>query len=98
MKWMNIIIKYRLWIGFALLALAIFVNIQTSFWPSFIIYFIAIILIVGHFLGPMRLIQTAMEEGDMEEAKRIVESIQFLVCSSNLYARFIIPSKATSPW
>jgi hypothetical protein len=39
-----------------------------------------------------------MEEGDMEEAKRIVESIQFLVCSSNLYARFIIPSKATSPW
>jgi tetratricopeptide (TPR) repeat protein len=78
MKWMNIIIKYRLWIGFALLALAIFVNIQTSFWPSFIIYFIAIILIVGHFLfGPMRLIQTAMEEGDMEEAKRIVESIQF---------------------
>jgi hypothetical protein len=32
-----------------LLALAIFVNIQTSFWPSFIIYFIAIILIVGHF-------------------------------------------------
>jgi len=78
MKWMNIIIKYRLWIGIALLALAIFVNIQTSFWPSFIIYFIAIILIVGHFLfGPMRLIQTAMEEGDMEEAKRIVESIQF---------------------
>ena len=75
---MNIIIKYRLWIGFALLALAIFVNIQTSFWPSFIIYFIAIILIVGHFLfGPMRLIQTAMEEGYMEEAKRIVESIQF---------------------
>ncbi|MEI2748981.1 MAG: hypothetical protein V9E88_09520 [Ferruginibacter sp.] len=78
MKWMNIVIKYRLWIGIALLALAIFVNIQTSFWPSFIIYFIAIILIVGHFLfGPMRLIQTAMEEGDMEEAKRIVESIQF---------------------
>lgn len=78
MKWMNIIIKYRLWIGLALLALAIFVNIQTSFWPSFIIYFIAVILIVGHFLfGPMRLIQTAMEEGDMEEAKRIVESIQF---------------------
>lgn len=78
MKWMNVIIKYRLWIGLGLLAVAIFVNIQTSFWPSFIIYFIAILLIIGHFLfGPMRLIQTAMEAGDMEAAKKIVDSIQF---------------------
>ncbi|MCX6323152.1 MAG: hypothetical protein NTZ41_02990 [Sphingobacteriales bacterium] len=78
MKWMNVIIKYRLWIGLGLLAVAIFVNIQTSFWPSFIIYFIAILLIIGHFLfGPMRLIQTAMEAGDMEGAKKIVDSIQF---------------------
>ena len=75
---MNVIIKYRLWIGIALLGLAIFVNMQTSFWPAFILYLIAIILIVGHFLfGPMRLIQTAMEEGNMEEAKKIVDSIQF---------------------
>jgi len=78
MKWMNVIIKYRLWIGLGLLAVAIFVNIQTSFWPSFIIYFIAILLIIGHFLfGPMRLIQTAMEAGDMEAAKKIIDSIQF---------------------
>src|SRR6188768_3186155 len=78
MKWMNTIIKYRLWLGIFLLALAIFVNYQTSFWPSFIIYFIAIILLVGHFLfGPMRLIQTAMEEGDMEAAKKVVAGIKF---------------------
>jgi tetratricopeptide (TPR) repeat protein len=78
MKWLNIFIRYRLWIGILLLALAIFVNVQTSFWPSFIIYLIAVIFILGHFLlGPMRLIQTAMEEGDMVEAKRVVESIKF---------------------
>lgn len=78
MKWMNTIIRYRLWLGLVLLAVAIFVNYQTSFWPSFIIYFIAVILILGHFLfGPMRLIQTAMEEGDMEGAKKIVDGIQF---------------------
>ena len=78
MKWMNIIIKYRLSLGILLLALAIFVNYQTSFWPSFIIYLIAVILIAGHFLfGPMRLIQTAMEAGDMEAAKRVVAGIQF---------------------
>jgi len=78
MKWLNTIIKYRLWIGVAMLAIAIFVNYQTSFWPSFILYFIAILLLVSHFLlGPMRLIQTAMENGDMDEAKRIVNGIKF---------------------
>ncbi|MDB5203092.1 MAG: hypothetical protein JWQ27_2501 [Ferruginibacter sp.] len=78
MKWMNTIIRYRLWIGLVLLALAIFVNYQTSFWPSFIIYLVAVILIVGHFLfGPMRLIQSYMEEGDMEGAKKVVEGIKF---------------------
>ncbi len=78
MKWLNTIIKYRLWLGLLLLALAIYVNVQTSFWPSFILYFIAIVLIAGHFLfGPMRLIQAHMESGDMEGAKKVVNSIAF---------------------
>jgi tetratricopeptide (TPR) repeat protein len=78
MKWMNTIIKYRLWIGLVLLAAAIFVNYQTSFWPSFILYLLAVVLILGHFLlGPMRLIQAHMEEGDMEAAQKVVESIKF---------------------
>jgi len=78
MKWLNTFIKYRLIIGLLLLALAVFVNWQSSFWPSFILYLISAILILGHFLlGPMRLIQRAMENGDMEEAKRVVEGIRF---------------------
>ncbi len=78
MKWMNTIIKYRLWLGILLLALAIFVNYQTSFWPSFILYLLAAILIIGHFLfGPMRLIQSYMEAGDMQGAKKIVDGIMF---------------------
>jgi tetratricopeptide (TPR) repeat protein len=78
MKWINAYIKFRLWIGLSLLALAIFTNIKAGFWPSFIMYLLAIIAILGHFLlGPMRLIQTAMEEGNMEEAKRIVDGIRF---------------------
>lgn len=78
MKWMNIIIKYRLWLGIVLLALAIFVNYQTSFWPSFILYLVAAILIIGHFLlGPMRLVQSYMESGDMEGAKKVVDGIMF---------------------
>jgi tetratricopeptide (TPR) repeat protein len=78
MKWMNTIIKYRIWLGIIFLVAAIFVNYQTSFWPSFILYLIAVVLIVGHFLfGPMRLIQAHMEEGDMEGAKKVVNSIIF---------------------
>jgi len=78
MKWLNLFIKFRLLLGLVLLALAIYVNIEASFWPSFIIYLVAVICILGHFLlGPMRLIQNAMEVGDMEQAKKIVDSIKF---------------------
>ncbi|MFN0082871.1 MAG: tetratricopeptide repeat protein [Ferruginibacter sp.] len=78
MKWINTIIKYRLWLGILFLAAAIFVNYQTSFWPSFILYFLAVVLILGHFLfGPMRLIQSHMEAGDMEAANKVVNSIIF---------------------
>ncbi|MGG9970659.1 tetratricopeptide repeat protein [Ferruginibacter sp. SUN002] len=78
MKWLNILIKYRLWIGIVLLALAIFVNVQSTFWPSFVLYLLAVILIVGHFIfGPMRLIQSYMEEGDLEGSKKVLDSIWF---------------------
>ena len=78
MKFLNVIIKYRLWLGIVFLFVAIFVNITTSFWPSFILYLIAAILILGHFLfGPMRLIQGYMESGDMEGAEKVINSIWF---------------------
>ena len=78
MKFLNFIIKYRLLLGVILLIGAIVVNIETSFWPSFILYLIAVIFIVGHFLfGPMRLIQGYMESGDMEGAEKVINSIWF---------------------
>ena len=78
MKWLTLIIKYRLWLGIVLLALAIFTNIQAGFWPSFVLYLTAVILIVGHFIfGPMRLIQEFMETGDMEGAKKVLASVWF---------------------
>jgi tetratricopeptide (TPR) repeat protein len=78
MKWLNVIIKYRLWLGIVILGLAIFTHMQTSFWPAFILYLIAVVMIVGHFLfGPMRLIQGHMEEGDIEGAKKVVNAIWF---------------------
>ena len=78
MKFLNVLIKYRLPLGGLLLVLAIVVNIYTGFWPSFILYLLAIIFIVGHFLfGPMRLLQGYMEAGDMEGAEKVINSIWF---------------------
>ena len=77
-NWLNLLIQYRLPLGIFFLVLAIFVNYQTSFWPSFILYLIAAILIVGHFLfGPLRLVQSHMEAGDIEGARKVVDSIKF---------------------
>lgn len=78
MKFLNVIIKYRFWLSLIFLAIAVFVNMQAGFWPAFILYLIGIILLVGHFLfGPMRLIQSHMENGDLEGSQKVLNSIWF---------------------
>lgn len=78
MKFLNFIIKYRLLLGALFLVLGIIVNLEAGFWPSFILYLIALVLVVGHFLfGPMRLIQGYMENGDMVGAQKVIDSIWF---------------------
>ncbi|MBS1597305.1 MAG: hypothetical protein JST75_03705 [Bacteroidetes bacterium] len=78
MKFYNIIIKYRLQIGLVLIALGVVTNIYSSFWPSFPLYFVGVILIFGHFFfGPLRLIQEYMESGDVEGAERVLATIKF---------------------
>ena len=78
MKFYNLLIKYRLWIGIALIALGVYVNVVGGFWPAFPLYFVGLILILGHFFfGPLRLIQQYMESGDMDGAEKVLNSIQF---------------------
>lgn len=78
MKFYNLVIKYRLYLSVLALVLAIAVNIYSGFWPAFILYFLAVIGIASHFfIGPLRLIQEPMEQGNMEEVKRIMDSIWF---------------------
>lgn len=72
------LLRYRFWIGLATIAIAIGVNVYAGFWPSFILYFIGVILIAGHFfIGPMRLIQQHVEEGDVEGAKKVLNMIWY---------------------
>jgi tetratricopeptide (TPR) repeat protein len=78
MKFYNIIIKYRLWLSLVAIALAVLVHYNSGFWPAFILYFLALIGLLSHFLiGPMRLIQAPMEQGNIEEVKRIMDTIWF---------------------
>lgn len=78
MKFYNLIIKYRLPLFFVVLILAIYTNYAAGFWPAFPLYFIAAILIFSHFFfGPLRLIQSYMEEGDLEGAEKILNTIKF---------------------
>lgn len=78
MKFYNLIIKYRFWLSILSIILAVVVNIYAGFWPSFILYFLAVIGLFSHFfIGPMRLIQEPMEAGDMEGTKKILDTIWF---------------------
>ncbi|MBZ5858715.1 tetratricopeptide repeat protein [Flavihumibacter profundi] len=78
MKFYNLVIRYRLYIGVAFLILAVVTNIYGGFWPAFLPYLIGAILIFGHFFfGPMRLIQEHMESGDMEAAEKVLSAIKY---------------------
>jgi tetratricopeptide (TPR) repeat protein len=78
MKFYSIIIKYRLYIGLALIAIGVLTNIYAGFWPAFLPYLVGVILIAGHFFfGPLRLIQEHMEAGDMEGAEKVIATIKF---------------------
>jgi tetratricopeptide (TPR) repeat protein len=78
MKFYNVVIKYRLYITIAFLGIGIATNIYAGFWPAFICYLIALILLFGYFFfGPLRLIQEHMESGDMEAAEKVLSSVKF---------------------
>jgi tetratricopeptide (TPR) repeat protein len=78
MKFYTWLIRYRLYLGLALLAVGVLANVFSGFWPAFPAYLIGLILIAGHFfIGPLRLIQEHMEGGDIEGAKRVLNAVKY---------------------
>jgi tetratricopeptide (TPR) repeat protein len=78
MKFYNIIIKYRLYIGLALIVIGGATNYYSGFWPAFIPYLLGAVLVFGHFFfGPLRLIQEHMESGNVEAAEKVLNTIRF---------------------
>lgn len=70
---------YRLHIGAVLLVLSIILAIVGNNWGWFILTtFLGLLAVVSHFLfGPLRLVQEAIEKGDMEGAKKYLNMVQF---------------------
>ena len=79
MKFYNLLIRYRFWLSLLAIVIAVVLNVTgTGFWPTFPLYFVAVIGIVSHFMvGPLRLIQEPMEQGKMEEVEKILNSIWY---------------------
>lgn len=78
MKFYNLLIKYRLYIGILVAILGGVINYFSGFWPGFPFYLIGLVLILGHFFfGPLRIIQEYLEAGDMDGAERVLATIKF---------------------
>jgi tetratricopeptide (TPR) repeat protein len=78
MKLFNWFIKYRFWIGVISLIAAVVVNVTSGFWPAFALYLLGAVLLFTHFfIGPLRLIQEYLEEGDFEGAEKVLNSVWF---------------------
>lgn len=78
MKFYNILIKYRFWLGLVALALGVVAQMTVDIWTGILLYSTAFIALLTHFIiGPLRLVQKPMEEGNVEAVKKIIDSVWF---------------------
>src|SRR5690349_19958629 len=85
MKFYNWVIRYRHLLAVACIIGGVALNIYAGFWAAFFLYLTSAIAMFSHFFfGPLRLIQASMEQGDMEGAEKVLNSIKFpnLLCKS----------------
>jgi len=80
MKFYNLLIKYRFWAGIASMVIGLLLQFAGlgDIWAAIIFYILALIAIFTHFfIGPLRLVQEPMENGDVEEVQRIIDLVWF---------------------
>ena len=78
MKFYNVLIKYRFWLGLTALLLGVVAQFTVDIWTAIILYFTSFVAILTHFIiGPLRLVQEPMENGDVEKVQQIIDSVWF---------------------
>jgi len=74
------IVFYRLPLAVALLLFGLWIGFKVphGWWMAWIPFLVAILMVVAHFLiGPMTLIQTYVEQGDMEGAEKLMNRVKY---------------------
>ena len=72
------IVFNRLPIAVVLIALGFWVGFSVTWWIAWLPFLIAILMVVAHFLvGPMTLIQSYVESGDMEGAQALMNRVKY---------------------
>ncbi len=72
------LVKNRLALGILSLLLGAYVTYTSGFWPAFIFYLVGVLTLVFHFLvGPITLIQKLVENGELDKAKTLLNSVKF---------------------
>ncbi|RBL93836.1 tetratricopeptide repeat protein [Chitinophaga flava] len=78
MKAFNFFILYRFPIGIVLLVAGIVLGVTVGWWEATLVLLLAAICIATHLLfGPMRLVQEAVEAGDIERATALMNMVKF---------------------
>lgn len=76
----RILVLYRLPIALVLIALGVLVTMQVKhgIWVSWIIFLVAILMIVAHFMiGPITLVQKHIEAGDFDGAQALLAKVKY---------------------
>ncbi len=78
MKFYHLLLEYRLPLGVFLIIGAVALGIYGDWFSFAFVLILALIAIGSHFFfGPLRLVQDAMEKGDIEMAKKYLSSIKY---------------------
>lgn len=68
----------RLLIAVFLIALGIYLGIKVTWWLGWLPVFIALLVVVAHFMaGPVTLMQRYIENGDVEGAQKLIAKVKY---------------------
>jgi tetratricopeptide (TPR) repeat protein len=68
----------RLWVSVFLIALGVYLGIEVTWWLGWLPIFIALLVIVAHFMaGPVTLMQRYIENGDVEGAQKLIAKVKY---------------------
>lgn len=77
-KFLEFYVMNRIWISLLLIGGGLAWGFMDSFTFAWILITVGVVLFLAHFLlGPIRLLQKAVESGDIDRAQKIIDSVKY---------------------